>query len=643
MEGLAGVVAVDKARSRLERLVCSMVEPLVSEGPDVEQGYLMSDAHAAVACAVGRRAQDCLSVRLGGDTVAYLLGHVNLLASGESASFLSRTDCTRAVIQQAYLGYQETGPSSFRSLSGSFLLLFYEEAHNRFIIVSDRMASRPLFYCRHDRGTTFATDIRAVLTDPNVSRKLDLPAVAEFLRFTMIFEDRTLYQNIHSLLPATALVITPSSVTSETYWRMSFQLGAEDESYYVGALADVCQRATSRLVPEGDGIGLMLSGGMDSRTIAAALRHAGKSFTAITFGELEKGNDEVTLARRVARSMDVSHIFIKRDPDYYAQIAPRAVEISGGLYSMLHAHMLGLHDQLRAYGITTLITGWAIDVPLSGSYLPNRQIRYGPGRLAEIPALRPLGDVDEVVESWMGASPWPHTLALPSDETTAQLMAKPYQEMWHEWPRQVLSAIAGRVAERAAGNLHNVHDLIQLDNFSKFRSFLLPLSCRYGCRERCPLFEADLLGIYLRMPPHMRFHGRVYRKALALADPQLAKIPEYKSHMGPRSPEFARNIAITLMPFIRQGRLRLRRALRKHRQYPAAAFHSYSNPQILLRKTGLRATAESVLLGGSWLDLGITEPATVRRMLELHMQGRAKYGEHLGALMTLALWLEQWS
>lgn len=628
----------------LERLVCSMIEPLVGEGPDIEQGYLMSNEHAAVACAVSRRAQDCLSMELDGGTMAYLLGHVNLPPSGESASFLSKTDSTRRVIQQAYLGYQEDGATSFRNLSGSFLLLFYEEASHRFIIVSDRMASRPFFYSQHDRGTSFATDMRAVLTDPGVSRKLDIPAIAEFLRFTMIFEDRTIYQNIRSLLPSTVLVITPNSMTFETFWRMRFKSPTQDEGYYVETLAEVFQRATGRLVPEGHaGLGLLLSGGLDSRMTATGLRRYGKPFTAITFGDLEKENDELTIARQVATSMNVPHIFIQRDPEYYTQIASRAVDISGCLYSMFHAHMLGLHDQLRVDGIETLMTGWAIDVPLSGAYLPKRRIRYGPGRLAEIPSLRPLRDVDEVVDSWMDASAWPHNLALPSDEITEQLMSKPYEETWREWPRRVLTSIGQQVAERAAGDLHNVHNLIQLDNFSKFRSFLLTLSCRFGCRERCALFEADLLGIFLQMSPHMRFNSTVYRKALALADPQIASLPEYKTGVSPRAPDISWNLAITLMPFIRQGKLRLRRALGKHRKYPAVEFHSYSNPQILLRKTRLRTTGESVLLAGNWLDLGLVRPATVRRMLDLHLQERARYGEHLGALMTLGLWLEKWA
>jgi asparagine synthase (glutamine-hydrolysing) len=570
------------------------------------------------------------------DTLVYVYGNVSP-GDAEQHTYRSPQESgLRAFARYLVKAYERRGVQAFEELSGSFLLVVYQVAEQRLLVVTDRLCSRPVYYHRNEHETLFATDIRLILAYPDTPRDLDIRSIVEFLRFTMILGDRTLYEQIHCMPPASVMVLSPKGFSIDSYWTMAFRYAdVGSERTLSLELAQALRRAVGRIVGDTDGVALMLSGGIDSRAIAAALASSDKKVLAISFGEFK--NDEVKLAEKVASKLDWTHTLLQREPGYYTQILQDAVQISNGLYSFYHAHYFGLHDALHSNAISTTLEGWGLDLLFSGTYLPKRLIRL-PGRKGfKVLSLAPFSPSTEDIVEHILAS-----LGLTADRLVARLMSPDLGPMWRDWPRQVVSDTVRSLAARAS-NPYDRCDLFATERFWKFRSYLFPLSLRHGLKQRNPMFDNDVIDLFLSIPPELRFNGRVYRRALEHLNPDLCHIPYSRTGAPLTYPPPLENVFWVCLPFAHACRLRLRKWLSRFPKYPTARFDSYPDPDDLIVKTELRNQSVHWLFHGKYLELGILESNTVRKILDRHLTGQANYGWHLLALLSLAVWLEEWS
>lgn len=634
MDYLAGLYNLHSTEPLHRDHLSSMIFPLEQEIAHHDR-QKWNDKHLSLVWTKNSKIGDSLSYWLGDKIFVYVWGNVahceSLAMRGMSNTY---EDASNDIVHSLIEAYHAEGAAAFSQLTGSYFLLIYELKQKKLTIVSDHLASRPIFYTTLLDKFVFATDIRFVLSYPLVSRELDYRSVAEFLRFNMIFGERTLYNNVFMLPPATATVINDHGAYHHKYWTIRFTSHKANDcsiNKFSRSLADVFVSAVDRITDNTGDIALMLSGGLDSRMIAAALQVLGKKPSiAITFGELE--NDEVVIAKRVAKEVGFRHHLLMRPSDYYTNLMQSSVTFSNGLYLPIHGHMFGLKKQIRELSVRTLLWGWGLDVPFSGSYLPKRSLSLF-GR--EIPTLwlKRLDSSESVVNSIL------HMLGHQVDCLTANLMPPSHKELWLNWPRQVVTDLVD-IARYFASDYHDQHDYCIVSNFSKFRSFHFTQSLRYCARERCVLFDKDLLDLFLAMPSRMRHRGLAYREALGRLNPKLLQIPVSStnvpiSYRGP-----VEDIAYFLRIINRSRRIKLLKA--QYPEFPAVTMSSYPNADELLRERLMAALTETVLLDGKYLELSIIDPSTVRRMFSLHMTRQANYGNYLFAVMALSMWLEQW-
>lgn len=630
MDSLAGCLSFNLPEAQLRRLFCPMASGLARTSN--ASCRPASWAHGPFSVATSSL-EDGFLVCPDQETLFYLNGYFRL--DGRSLFESSRGRSLSHTLTKLLAGLHEQRPEMLRKLSGSYLLLLYDGRQSALHILTDRLASRQLFYANLPGVFLFATALRPLLRHPALDRALDLPALVEFLRFSMVLGDRTLYQAVKTLPPATLLTIDPDGLRLHRYCSLDF-----DESWgqpgpdYVHSLAQAFKETCDRLVSHPDRSALMLSGGLDSRMIAASVCASGKRIHAISFGGFE--NDEVRLARRVAGRCRFPFVFVKRSPACYREVLPRAVDLGDGLYSFHHAHLLGLGRQIRALGVDTLIHGWGLDVLFSASYQPKRLVRHLAGRSFYLLWPRPFQDENDVVQSLYAA------LAFRQDPLYSHLPAGPLREIWRAWPKLVIAALVEK-SRRHAGDLHNRFDWVLLENFSRFRSFLYPLSVRSGFRERCPLYDNAVLDGYLSLPPRLRSCSRAYGRALALLSKPLACLPYSRTGTSIRAPEFIQSISYFLKPGLQTARLAFRHAVRRHPEYPAETFDSYPRLDVLFSHTALGEIARHRFAFSVLADLGLVNPHVLVEMLDRHLRGAADYAEHLAALLTLETWLSRWS
>lgn len=568
-------------------------------------------------------------LHIDSNTLVYLNGYVQLDGSTLNQKASYEPDVTNLRKLTSLLRCPPGSLSSW--LSGSFLILVYYLDERKLVIVTDRLGSRMLFYIQVGERYYFSTDLRHLLQIPGVSRSLDLCSVAEFLRFSMILGDRTLYTQIKSLPPASVLTLKGNRCALRSYWNPIFAENSDlPVSQYGQEIAETFKKAIDRLNLDPGRSALMLSGGLDSRVIAAAIVASGLKVNALSFGGFE--NREVQLAHRVARACCLPFSFLERQPEYYRHVLDLAVGLSQGLYAFHHAHFAGLHQQVHALGVDTLLHGWGLDLLFSASYLPRRTVHPLPGRSFRLIWPRELIGRQDLIASLLSK------FYLPADPLAAQLPTPEFKEIWTSWPRQVIEGWVDQ-SRHFAAHPYNRHDWVILRHMARFRSFLFPLSVRSGCRERDPLYDSGILDLYLRMPPRRRICSRAYVRALESLNKPLTAIPYSRTGVVPHTPEFIQSLSYFLLPARQSLALRWRRHTGRHLNYPEEKFDSYPDLDDLTRSTTLAVYIGKIFSDSVLCDLGLLDRRILVDILRLHLTGKRDYGHNLTVVLSLELWL----
>lgn len=207
--------------------------------------------------------------------------------------------------------YQAWGLAGLERLEGIFAFALWDAPRRRLILMRDRLGIKPLFYAWHGGQLAFGSEIKAVLAAGAARQDLDDQGLMEYLWFGNAFEDRTIYRSIRALQPGWRLVIEDGQPRSEAWWSLDSWLAPPDASGEEITLAvrKAVDRAVARQLVSDVPVGLFLSGGVDSSSIAASAAMAGgrrlSSFSAAF--DYEKGIDELPKARRVAEALGLDH------------------------------------------------------------------------------------------------------------------------------------------------------------------------------------------------------------------------------------------------------------------------------------------------------------------------------------------------
>jgi asparagine synthase (glutamine-hydrolysing) len=169
-------------------------------------------------------------------------------------------------------GHAARGKAFFRELHAKFAAAIYDRQRRQLILVNDRFGMRPLYYAHLPGRLLFASEIKALLTDPEMPRQTSLRGIAEFFTFGQFLGENTLLESVQ-LLPAAGYLtydLDDDRVQLERYWQPERKGPAHD-----GAMLDRIDHAfveaVQRSTADASNVGLSLSGGLDSRTILAVI------------------------------------------------------------------------------------------------------------------------------------------------------------------------------------------------------------------------------------------------------------------------------------------------------------------------------------------------------------------------------------
>jgi len=202
--------------------------------------------------------------------------------------------------------YQEFGDDFINNLNGMFAFIIYDKHKNKLLIAKDHFGIKPLYWYQDKQKIVFASEIKAILTHPDIVAEPDKKNLNEYLTFQFILGEGTLFRNISKVLPGHYMKfeIASGRLTSVKYWEPDFKIDRyHTEEYFIVRLAEILDQTITQQLRSDVPLGSYLSGGLDSSfvTILAASKY-GQQFKSFT-GTFEEGPEfsEIYFAMEAAK------------------------------------------------------------------------------------------------------------------------------------------------------------------------------------------------------------------------------------------------------------------------------------------------------------------------------------------------------
>jgi len=315
---MCGIVGI---RGNTERLLLeSMARNLTHRGPD-DEGYWIGEG-----VGLGMRRLSIVDLNSGQQPIhnedkslwivcnGEIYNHVLIRETLQKRGHRFYTDhCDIEVILHLYEEYGELWP---HHVNGMFGAAIWDANQKRLSLYRDRIGKKPLYYARSGNELLFASEIKALLGHPGVSKELDYEALGLYFAHKNISAPRTAYRQIRQLLPGHYLVFDNGNLRTEAYWRLDFENVIDDISekeaaeHLLRLLTEAVEMRTRCDVP----FGAYLSGGVDSSAVAALVaRSQDKPVETFCLGYDEEGGQfagktsDLEHARDMARRLGSHH------------------------------------------------------------------------------------------------------------------------------------------------------------------------------------------------------------------------------------------------------------------------------------------------------------------------------------------------
>lgn len=305
---MCGIAGIFKAGPPGEQraLVERMLTVMARRGPDgvgqwEDEQLALGHRRLSIVDPSPRGAQPMLSVS-GRYVVSFngeILNHRELAKQWDidPSSLRSSSDTELLLI-----GWERLGPAAPAAFVGPFAFALYDRQEQRLWLVRDRLGERPLFYHHTPGALTFASTLDALVQAPWIPRELDHAAVEELVALRYVLSPRTVLRELYKLPPGQMLTIDAAGPRIERWWSPQFGshshvVPPRRRRERVERFGELIERAVERCTISDRPIGLLMSDGIDSNTVAHLLEHGGHNTRHFTFRSAETASEQPVVSR----------------------------------------------------------------------------------------------------------------------------------------------------------------------------------------------------------------------------------------------------------------------------------------------------------------------------------------------------------
>lgn len=512
--------------------------------------------------------------------------------------------------------YERHGESFLGKVAGMFALAIWDSRNGTLLLARDRLGIKPLYYFAGSDRFLFASEMKALLADPELPVEIDTAALSEYFHLLSIPDPRSILRGVSKLLPGHYLKVRRDGTSLHRYWEVQ---PAPDERMTLDDAAtqfDARFRdaVRSHLVADVP-VGAFLSGGVDSSSIVALARHEGtapvETFSVVfpNRGEF----DESRYAARVAQHCGTRHHEFALTPDLVSAL-PRIAWHADEPFAISSGFALFFLGELARRHVKVVLSGDGAD-EIFGGY----PWRHGESRLAS---------------------------ALAANSGLSRLA-----RMAGSGPLQAFlpASLRQRLAGLGAGGERYVRSLSCYDN-EQLES-LLATGCRGAVLEA---WDENVVHRYLRSAGTT---DSVAAKLFAdvkttLVSEMLTKVDRMTMAHGleARVPfldhqlvEWAFTVPGRHKVRRREGKVLVKKAMEPHlpRDILYRPKHGFNVPLAAWLRDELKDFARDALGRERVVRRGLLDPAGVAALLDGHMSGATDASNRIFAVLMLELWMQQ--
>lgn len=502
-----------------------------AESPGEKSAYGESGWRLLLAAAAPWMAPDVSGLRSASHGALWVAVHGLIHDPGGLASQFGVSagsgDAARIIAE----AFEQHGERVLKALRGVFVVAIADAASERVLVARDPLGSHPLFYARAGGRIAFAESITDLRSLPDVSTALNRAALADHLchRWPDPFE--TFFEGVHRVPPGHVAVVSANAISSSRYWDPADTATAASGDEFAALFA----QAVDRCLGFGPA-GIFLSGGLDSISVAAcaadraAVRHAPQPL-ALSLGMPDPECDERDTQRAVAQVLGLPLRLVSFDEAVGERgLIREAVRIGATLSSPLlniwAPAYLSLASMASSQGVRTILSGTGGDEWLSVSpYVSADLIARGDaaGWWRFFNSFRK--SYQHSVLKHIFLTGWTFGLRPVGSRTASRLLGGPWRR--RRASRAVTRdplwvapdpALRQRLNERSARSLDEVdpkggfyiremrtgleHALTSWELEEQYE-----FGNRTGQRFMHPYWDADLVDMLYRTPPHLLMEG----------------------------------------------------------------------------------------------------------------------------------------
>ncbi|HEX5071206.1 MAG TPA: asparagine synthase (glutamine-hydrolyzing) [Vicinamibacterales bacterium] len=543
MCGIAGIFGVDRPIGPdMHAAVRRMTTAIAHRGPDGD-GFYDNDR-----VSLGHRRLAIIDIAGGHQPISNEDGSCWIIFNGEVYNYRDirpelearghryRTVSDTETILHAY---EEYGPACVDKLEGMFAFVIYDGRRNELFAARDRLGKKPFFYTTIDGVFHFASELPALRQSPLWKGGVDLAGLEGYLSLGYLIAPRTIYRDVHKLMPGHWLRISGGRIETRAYWDVTeFDTDHRPEPELLAEIDEVLRQAVHARLESEVPLGAFLSGGIDSGLVVSYMAEAlGDRLVTATVGFGEAAHNELEAAALTASHFKSHHYPEVIQPSLDESIGPVTSHLGEPLADSSAIPTWYVSRSARRH-VTVALSGDGGDEAWAGY-----DFRYRPAAM-EADARRWMPRAAAPAAGWLGAR-WPSGPSVPRPLRAGTLLENLgrdpagayYADLTflktHE-TRRLMGLTADRRVEtspvyeavtepylRCPSN-----DLVQRAEYADLKVYMPndPLvkvdrmAMAHGLEVRCPLLDRRVVELAFRIPASRKQaggQGKALLRALA--------------------------------------------------------------------------------------------------------------------------------
>lgn len=511
--------------------------------------------------------------------------------------------------------FKRKGVAALCGLNGRYAIACYDKEKQALNVINDRKGFCKIYYTVSTGKFIFASEYKAILSIGNIGLGINSQALGDFLSLGYSTGNSTFFKNVHLVPPASIVNFSKSEeIVSKKYWDYSFHSENDvvwNESDYIDQFCIEIEKAVARQIVSVTNIGIPLSAGYDSRTLAGVVNRLSYQGGISSFSYGHKYAYDVFYGAKIATKLGYSHEYIPINTSYLVDNAKKFVWMFEGTVNCLNSHMLLTFDFIKEKSIDAILTGFFGDILCgSGSWIYSIGVYGGNDDEAIIRGQYSV-NADIFKDEDLAVYVKEKVLSQIKNSTFENLRA-----MYFQCPSE---------NRYYRSRYYSMHE--RQRRYTSFNLFVFdPVA-----NVLCPFIDNDFVDFILHVPASLVIFQNLYRKMIVKYFPNLASIPHNETRLPLNAGRIRKGLKwrwdrMNKNPIIRSTIGRRYSRMNDNYINSASAIRGGSREFVIKNIRNNDFLAEYFKM------------EKVHEMLDNHMEGKKDEQMKILALLTLALW-----